>query len=68
MVIPVVVSYIFICKCFSQIFHSNTKVNTNVNQFLGFGLSMIFFIWTSDMKSLKPFLNFCSKYSKSKGI
>ena len=54
------VRLISLCQC--------KPLYTTVNQLLGFGLMMFFFIWTGDEKFLKHFLNFCYNYSKSKGM
>ena len=66
---PMAVSY---ANIFMSVFESNmlleyqNKYNCKPTSWLQF--VNIFFNWTGDKKSLKYFLNFCSNYSKNKGM
>ena len=66
---PMAVSY---ANIFMSVFESNmlleyqNKCNCKPTSWLQF--VNIFFNWTGDKKSLKYFLNFCSNYSKNKGM
>ena len=67
---PMAVSY---ANILMSVFESNmlleyqNKYNCKPTSWL-WTIDEIFYIWTGDEKSLKHFLNFCSNYSKNKGM
>ena len=66
---PMAVSY---ADIFMSVFESNMLLEYqnkyNCKPASWFQFDNIFFNWTGDKKSLKYFLNFCSNYSKTKGM